>query len=226
VTLTIAPTIERPTRRLVAALGPFVLASALHLVTLQTGPDWAVTATKAVLMPLLALAVLVVARPRRDAAVALLLAAIGLSWAGDVALSLPGGFVAGLVCFLLAHLGYITLFLRMPRARRRPPAWTLVYLAWFPLFLALLGPHTGALLVPVALYGVVLGAMGTCAALHGLLVAAGGALFVMSDSVLALGRFLPGYDFPLHDLVVMSSYLAAQALITVGVLRSLSSERR
>ncbi len=225
-TLTIAPTIERPTRRLLAALGPYMLASALHLVILHTGPEWAVTATKAVLMPLLALAVLVIARPRRDVTIALLLAAIGLSWAGDVALSLPGGFVAGLVCFLLAHLGYITMFLRMPRAHRRPPAWTLVYLAWFPLFLALLGPHTGMLLVPVALYGLVLGVMATCAAMHGPLVAAGGSLFVLSDSVLGLGRFLPGYDFPFHDLVVLSSYLAAQALITVGVLRSLSSERR
>lgn len=225
-TLTMAPTIERPTRQLLVAFGPFVLASAVHLVILHTGPDWAVIATKATLMPLLALAVFVAARPRRDAALTLLLIAIGLSWAGDVALSLPGGFVAGLVCFLLAHLGYITLFLRMPRARRRPPAWTLVYLAWFPLFLTLLGPHTGALLVPVALYGLVLGAMATCAALHGPLIAAGGALFVLSDSVLGLGRFLPGYDFPLHDLVVMSSYLAAQALIAVGVLRRLSSERR
>lgn len=225
-TLTIAPTIERPTRRLVVALGPYLLASAVHLVILHTGPEWAVTATKAMLMPLLALAVLVVARPRRDVAIALLVAAIGLSWAGDVALSLPEGFVAGLVCFLLAHVGYIALFLRMPRARRRPPAWTLVYLAWFPLFLALLGPHTGALLVPVAVYGLVLGAMATCAALHGPFVAAGGALFVLSDSVLGLGRFLPGYDFPLHDLVVMSSYLAAQALIAVGVLRALTSERR
>jgi uncharacterized membrane protein YhhN len=226
VTLTIAPTIERSTRTLLAALGPYVLASAVHLVILHTGPAWAVTATKTVLMPLLALAVLVVARPRRDVAVVLLLAAIGLSWAGDVALSLPGGFVAGLVCFLLAHLGYITLFLRMPRARRRPPAWTLVYLAWFPLFLALLGPHTGALLVPVALYGVVLGAMATCAAWHGPLVAVGGALFVVSDSVLALGRFLPGYEFPFHDLVVMSTYLIAQALIAVGVLGGLTTKRR
>jgi hypothetical protein len=51
----------------------------------------------------------------------------------------------------------------------------------------------------------------------------GGALFVTSDSVLALGRFLPGYDFAPHDLVVMSTYLAAQGLIAVGVVRSVWS---
>ena len=44
-------------------------------------------------------------------------------------------------------------------------------------------------------------------------------------SVLGLGRFLPGYDFALHDLVVMSSYLVAQALIAAGVLRILRTER-
>ena len=47
------------------------------------------------------------------------------------------------------------------------------------------------------------------------------ALFVVSDSVLALGRFLPGYEFPPHDLVVMSTYLAAQGLIALGVVAML-----
>jgi uncharacterized membrane protein YhhN len=50
-------------------------------------------------------------------------------------------------------------------------------------------------------------------------IAVGGALFVVSDSVLALGRFLPGYEFALHDLTVMSTYLAAQGLIALGVVR-------
>ena len=53
------------------------------------------------------------------------------------------------------------------------------------------------------------------------LLAVGGALFVVSDSVLALGRFLPGYEFPPHDLVVMSTYLAAQGLIALGVVAML-----
>jgi len=67
--------------------------------------------------------------------------------------------------------------------------------------------------------------MAATAAWHGPLVAVGGALFVLSDSVLGLGRFLPGYDFALHDLLVMSSYLAAQGLIAAGVLRTLRTER-
>ena len=226
-TQTSAPTRSAPTRPMLAAFAPYLIVAVAHLVILGTGPGWAVTATKALLMPLLVLAVLVVARPLAGPTVRFLVLAIALSWAGDVALSFPGtgAFVVGLGCFLAAHVVYIGLFLRVPRATRRPPAWTLIYLVWYAAFLALLGPHTGALLVPVALYGLVLAAMAATAAWHGPLVAAGGALFVLSDSVLALGRFLPGYDFAPHDLVVMSSYLAAQGLIAAGVLRILRTER-
>lgn len=229
-TQTSSPTRGSSIRPMLAAFVPYVIAASVHIVILATGPGWAVTGTKALLMPLLVLAVVVVTRPLAGATGAtgrLLVLAIALSWAGDVALSFPGtiGFIVGLGCFLGAHVVYIALFLRMPRAGRRPPAWTLVYLVWYAAFLALLGPHTGALFAPVALYGLVLAAMAATAAWHGPLVAAGGALFVLSDSVLGLGRFLPGYDFPLHDLVVMSSYLAAQGLIAVGVLRMLRTER-
>lgn len=208
---------------------PYLVLCAVHLVLLETGPDWSITATKALLMPLLALGVVLAARRAQPEPLEtpwLLLAAIGLSWAGDVALSFPGMFVVGLGAFLLAHVAYISVFVRMPGGRRRPPAWTLVYVVWFAGFIALLGPHTGALLVPVALYGLVLGLMATFAAAHGRVMAIGGALFVASDSVLGLGRFLPGYEFAplgfdLHDLTVMGTYLAAQLLISLGVLAAL-----
>lgn len=200
---------------------PYLVLCAVHLVVLATGPDWAVTGTKALLMPLLALGVVLASRAAAVKTPWLLLVAIALSWAGDVALSFPGMFVVGLGAFLLAHVAYITVFLRMPGGPRRPPLWTLGYAAWFAGFLALLGPHTGALLVPVALYGFVLGLMATLAASRGPVMAVGGALFVVSDSVLGLGRFLPGYEFVLHDLTVMGTYLAAQLLITLGVLAAL-----
>lgn len=230
-TETIAPVRGRSARTMTAAFAPYLAVAVVHLVILATGPAWAVTATKALLMPLLVVAVVIVARPLAGGSarvfVPLLVLAIAFSWAGDVALSFAGtiAFVIGLGCFLVAHVVYIALFVRMPRAGRRPPAWTLVYLVWFAAFLMLLGPHTGALLVPVALYGLVLGAMAATSAWHGALVATGGALFVLSDSALGLGRFLPGYDFALHDLLVMSSYLAAQGLIAAGVLLKLRTER-
>lgn len=207
-------------RRLLIAFAPYVVLSVVHLVVLLGELDGvAVTATKVLLMPALVVAV-VLARPRVRSTAWLLVAAIVLSWGGDALLtgSGDGWFVAGLLSFLAAHVAYVVLFLRLPAVGRRLPWWTLVYAAWFAGFLALLAPGLGGLLAPVAVYGLVLGTMAALAGGLGGLIALGGALFVVSDSVLALGRFLPGYEFALHDLVVMSTYLAAQGLIALGVL--------
>jgi len=208
-------------RRTLLAFTPYIVVSVLHVVVLVAGLDDAARASKLLLMPTLALAVLLTARPLRGIVPVLLLVAIGLSWSGDALLNIPGdvGFVVGLASFLLAHVTYVVLFLRLPARDRRLPAWTAVYAAWYVGFLALLAPHLGGLLLPVALYGLVLGVMAAFAGGLGGLLAVGGALFVVSDSVLALGRFLPGYEFAPHDLVVMSTYLAAQGLITIGVVR-------
>ncbi|WP_350347051.1 lysoplasmalogenase [Agromyces sp. G08B096] len=235
------------TDRLLRLFLPYVLVSLVHLALLVTGPAWAVTATKALLMPLLAVAVLLAVQPRRDAPVLLLLLALAGSWAGDILLTFPGElwFVAGLLGFLGAHVAYLVLFVRLARRapgegtpteaaagigatkRREPwprPLVIAVFAAWYTGFLLLLAPHLGALLAPVALYGLVLGTMAAFASTRGALVAVGGALFVVSDSVLALGRFLPGYEFAAHDLVVMTTYLAAQGLIALGVVRALRAE--
>lgn len=205
---------------------PYLLLSLLHLVVLYTGPDAAITISKALLMPALLVAVVVALRPVRTTTEWLLLAALTASWVGDVLLSFPGLFVPGLLVFLVAHVAYVALFLRLPAPSTgvRLPAWTLVYIGWYGVFLTLLAGHLGSLLVPVAVYGAVLGLMGALAGGRGGIVAVGGALFVVSDSVLALGRFLPGYEFALHDLVVMLSYLAAQGLIAWGVVSALRGE--
>ncbi|MFB6611655.1 lysoplasmalogenase [Agromyces sp. NPDC056379] len=208
------------------AFAPYLAVSALHLVLLYLGPAWSVTATKATLMPLLALAVVLLVRPFRPP-VPLLLAGIAFSWGGDVLLSFPGDgwFVAGLCSFLLAHVAYIALFLRMPRARRRPPAWSYVYWAWMIVMLGLLLPNAGVLAAPIVLYAAAIGMMAMCASMHGRWVVLGGAFFIVSDSVLALGRFLPGYEFTAHDFVVMSTYLAAQGLIAWGVVAATRASR-
>ncbi|MFF2390838.1 lysoplasmalogenase [Agromyces sp. NPDC058104] len=208
------------------AFAPYLVVSALHLVLQYVGPAWSVTATKSLLMPLLALAVVLLARPVRRPA-PLLLGGIAFSWGGDVLLTFPGDgwFAAGLTSFLLAHVVYIVLFLRLPRARRRPPVWSAVYWAWVVVMLTLLLPHSGMLAVPIVLYAIAIGLMATTAAMQGGWIALGGAFFVVSDSVLALGRFLPGYEFAAHDFAVMSTYLAAQGLIAWGVVAKLRTDR-
>jgi uncharacterized membrane protein YhhN len=222
--------VEAPTtRRLLVAFAPYLVVAIVHLVTLMAGADDAARLSKLLLMPALALVVVVALRPLRGAAAWLLVAAIVLSWGGDASLTLDGEwwFIVGLGSFLLAHLAYIALFLRLAAktAGRRLPPWSLVYALWYVAFLALLAPHLGDLLLPVAVYGAVLGTMAALASARGPFIAAGGALFVVSDSVLALGRFLEGYEFAAHDLTVMASYLAAQGLIAWGVVRSIRAGR-
>ncbi|WP_082467562.1 lysoplasmalogenase [Leifsonia sp. Leaf264] len=210
-----------------AALRPFVPYAAVavvHIVALAAGWAELAHATKWILMPLLAVGFVLALRPRRGsglgAAAVTTLVAIGLSWLGDVVIDVPGDstFVLGLLAFLLAHLVYIGAFVG-PLRLRRTPRWALVYAVWFVVFLLVLAPHLGALLVPVAVYGLVLGAMALTATRGGAVLASGGALFVLSDTLLALGRFLPGFDFPLKDAVIMTAYLGAQALIAIGVAR-------
>lgn len=199
---------------------PFLVVSVIHLVALLIEERSVSVFTKPLLMPLLGIALLF-SLPRIRSEIALL-AGLGIlfSWAGDVLLASPGdlGFLIGLGCFLLAHVAYITLFLR--RLRKRPiQLASVVYLAWLVALVWILAPHLGSLLIPVVAYGVVLSAMGIIALSCNAWIAIGGALFVVSDSLLGLNRFLPGFE-PSHvDFLIMLSYLLAQGLIAAGVIR-------
>ena len=75
------------------------------------------------------------------------------------------------------------------------------------------------LLVPVIAYGIVLTAMAAVASRCNRWVAGGGALFVVSDSILAINTFVPDARIPLVDFLIMVTYLAAQTLIVWGLLR-------
>jgi uncharacterized membrane protein YhhN len=158
--------------------------------------------------------------PRRRA----LLAGLGLSLLGDVALLWPQqGFLPGLVAFLLAHLAYLVAFTRGVRLGASPPvlvAYALLALA----LLALLWPGVPpALRAPVVAYVVCLAAMAAQTASAWRVArgdadkalarsaAIGGALFLISDTLLAFDRFHS--PLPLAALWILASYWAAQWLI-------------
>jgi uncharacterized membrane protein YhhN len=152
-----------------------------------------------------------------------ILAGLACSLAGDVFLMLPGDwFVHGLLVFLVAHACYVAAFARRA-GRLRPDASTLPYAFGYVLLVGRLAPHAGALLGPVALYGAVLMTMAWSALLawrvtRSRLAAAaalGGLLFVVSDTLLAFGRFVPGAAS--SEVAVMTTYIAAQLLIAWSV---------
>lgn len=202
---------------------PYIAVSAIHVALLALGSP-AAGPSKLLLMPLLALPVLASMRAIRSrAALALLFAAIVFSWLGDSAGALfPDAPEVPLMLFFfgIAHLAYIALFIRHLRVRRMP-WWALVYAAWWVAMLAFLGPHTGALLIAVAVYGLVLGATAAFSTRCHPLVAVGGAFFLASDTLLALRLFLPDSLPSWSNPAIMATYTIGQGLIIAGALIAL-----
>ena len=152
----------------------------------------------------------------------LIVAGLICSLAGDVLLMLPRErFVAGLVCFLLAHLCYIAAF--TTDGARVFSVWGAVILVLYgALMLRVLWPHLGKLKAPVSVYVAAIllmawqalnrwtatGDAGSALALAGAL------LFVASDSTLAWNRFRD--EFRSAQVVVLGTYFAAQWLIALS----------
>lgn len=162
----------------------------------------------------------------------LILIGFFFSWLGDIALMFdkmnPNFFLAGLSAFLLAHLCYIFAFYYSSQNSKHPSLFvTKPYL-----FLPLLGyggglfyfllPNLQAFTIPVLVYAIVISLM-ACFALNRKnrvdtdsfhLIFYGSLLFVLSDSLIALNKFL--FAIPYGGLWVMLTYMLAQYLIMRG----------
>ena len=153
----------------------------------------------------------------------LLFVALLFSAAGGVALELEAGkyFIVGLVFFLLAHVMYIVTFSRDLKAQKsRIPA--VVLLVIYGLIMAfVLRPGLKEMALPVYFYLVVITTMGIFAALRASkskLVLLGAISFIVSDSILAVNKFL--VPVPASDYLVMITYYLAQFLIVYGFVKS------
>jgi uncharacterized membrane protein YhhN len=141
--------------------------------------------------------------------------ALALGGAGDVALLGSGdlAFTAGLGAFLAGHVAWMAA-LRPRSTGALTPVKALPYAAAWAGLNAYLWSRTGKDRIPVLVYSTAL--MGTALAALDTgdpADAAGGALFVASDTLLALHRFA-GEELPLHEGVVMATYTSAQALLS------------
>lgn len=227
-----------PSRKpvVVAAGATFAVVAAAHLVAQLVGTDGTAGSnhvadvTQWFLMPLLALTLWLAADGvRATRLVRPTLAALALSWLGDTAPDAVGddlSFVTMLGFFLLAHVCYLVAFwpLRGDGVLGRRPALAIPYAAAFVALVVVCAPGTGALLVPTIVYGAALTAVALLSTFDRL-AAIGGALFLLSDSLIALDAFVDGYALPAHGFWVMLTYVAAQALIAAGVLRTVRARR-
>ncbi|KVU57375.1 hypothetical protein WK69_29360 [Burkholderia ubonensis] len=201
-------------------LWPLAVAAALaYGLSLAAAPYPGQAAAKAAMGVLLLATAWACDAPRERA---WLCAALAAAVLGDVLLALPGwppSFVGGLGAFLLTHLGYCAIFLRW---RARPHGWRVAALVglWLaaPTFYAAFFPHLGELAAPVAVYVLVLCAMASfalAARTRGPLVALGSLIFVGSDTLIGVGRFLGG--FAGINYLIWALYALAQVTIVAGV---------
>ena len=139
-------------------------------------------------------------------------------------------FLTGLGSFFGAHVAYLAAFLSVRSEVKDYDAAGLevaagLWLTATPLMSFAAGRRDPALRVPVAAYATILSAM--FATSHMLdrslppaaraTLQAGTALFLVSDTVLAVQKFVLAEPRPVLDAVVMTTYTAAQRLIAAGV---------
>jgi uncharacterized membrane protein YhhN len=162
----------------------------------------------------------------------LVIGAILCSLAGDVFLLDGNYFIAGLISFLLGHVLYVFAY-KQHRHEDFENALSGVHrvrLA-FPIILAgsglviVLYPVLGDLKVPVVVYAAVLVTMvltslfryGRTSPQSFWMVFVGAALFMISDSVLAINKFLQ--PVAMASFWIMLTYCVAQLLIVQGLLK-------
>jgi uncharacterized membrane protein YhhN len=218
-----APTPAFPPTRGFAA---YAVVAVANLAALATGADALADWAQWLLMPVLAVAFLALTRhvPGLDPRLRrVTLAALGFSWLGDLLPHLaPQGaaFLVMVGCFLLAQITFIVGFL--PHWRRsvlvssRPTA--ALYAVVFVALIAACAGAAGPLLVPVVVYGFTLTSMAVLATSLGRVTGIGGALFMLSDSLIALEAFRD-WDGRLLSMTIMGTYAAAEAFLVLGISR-------
>jgi uncharacterized membrane protein YhhN len=163
------------------------------------------------------------------------LAAEALSWGGDVALLGAGerAFLAGVGSFFGAHVAYIAAFLSVRGRSDEYDTTGLkvalgLWLATAPVMSLAAGRKDPGLRGPVAAYATILSAMfASSRMLDPALpqaarrtLQAGTALFLVSDTLLAVQEFVLPEPRPAVESAVMATYTAAQGLIAAGVARA------
>lgn len=152
---------------------------------------------------------------------ALLVCGLVFSAVGDVLLALDGLFVEGLLAFLLAQLVYAVLFLTQFRWQPQRLPWAILIVVFAGLCTLYILPSAGDMALPVVAYMLAISLMAIAAGFRDdpqfLWVASGALIFMVSDALIAINRFVAPFEY--SGIAVMSTYYSAQILICVGIIR-------
>ncbi|MBR9921421.1 MAG: lysoplasmalogenase [Bacteroidetes bacterium] len=213
----------------------FGIVALVHLSSLYWGLENIADASKPFLLISLGFHYwLSASSTRRKREFLLSLFAIAFSFFGDVLLlqlkwqpEKGYFFLLGLGSFLLAHVFYMLRFREMQGRHLQKQPWLIIpVLLYLLAFLWYLWPDIpGDFQVPVGVYGVVISLMalsaihysgGQSASIRFKLIA-GAILFILSDSLIAVGKFSFQADF---SSWIMLTYIAAQWMIIRGILEA------
>lgn len=209
---------------LTSLLSIFVFSAAASYIRAEyRGPQWHIYVFKPLTTSLIILIAGLAGVPPLPLYKYAIVAGLIFSLAGDIFLMLPQDrFIAGLVSFLAAHLCYIAAFV-WGTGFQVSLALLLLFLVYGGLLLRILWPHLGQMKGPVVVYAGVIMVMGWQAGerwldlggLAPLLAAVGAILFMISDSALAINRFVA--PFKSAQLLILSTYFTAQWLIAMSI---------
>jgi uncharacterized membrane protein YhhN len=193
---------------------------------------------KPLLMPLLIAFYLLSIRHKVAKLESLMIAAWAFSWIGDIVLMLAGSdknyFLAGLIAFLITHVLFIFAFTlvndrsAVPLLKRK--IWLIIpLLIYIAALISVVFPAIGMdMKIPVAIYSCVIGLM-VISALNRYkrvsdssfaLVFGGALLFMFSDSIIAINKFLFHGTLLMAGVWIMATYIAGQYLIAKGILKN------
>jgi uncharacterized membrane protein YhhN len=212
----------------------FILVSIAELISQAMDLQGLHTVTKPLLMTvLIAYYITSVKKEERSGIVVL---ALAFSWLGDVLLMFQAKselfFIGGLLAFLVAHLYYIFTYRQfMLEDTSKALLGVQRFRYSFPIILAgtglitVLYSHLGGLKIPVIIYALVLVLMvinalfrfGRTSLASFTMVFFGATLFMMSDSMIAINKFLMPIAY--SGFWIMLTYLTAQYLIIEGLLK-------
>jgi uncharacterized membrane protein YhhN len=213
----------------------FLIVLITDLFAINTGNETLRYITKPLLMPLLV--VLFISQTTGFASILKkwIVLALLFSWAGDILLmfeSMNGNFfIFGLVAFLFAHIFYILFFENVIRKEglHKNYWWFLPVIIYYIALIYILSPNLGDMKLPVRIYGIVISYMLIQALQTGrikdmaaaTLMISGAALFITSDSILAINKFYEPFEYA--GIAIMLTYGIAQLLITLGAVKYISS---
>ncbi|MBP1873090.1 putative membrane protein YhhN [Ensifer adhaerens] len=209
---------------LIILLAVLAIAGSLLAGGDQSGWRWLHYLTKPTATLLLLVAVLRNIAPSSGAYGKAIVVGLAFAAAGDFFLMLPGDyFLAGLVCFLLTHCAYIWALTRDSRFAADKRMFALFTVIGFVVIAGLWSSLPPGMRVPVVIYALALAAMAAQAISRDRQIAIGapqksaarsaalgGLFFMVSDTLLAYGRFR--WNIPYNAVWVLGTYYAAQWL--------------